>query len=116
MYRAFDCSSSNEHIHELLQRYGLRSSLLRLKIITILQSVVVQGRSISVRDVHEKLHALELTVISIREALKRLSAVGVIVVNLDRTYSLAAEALLMLGTGRQPQGRVAWLAEADAVV
>lgn len=91
--KAFDCNSSNEHIHDLLRHYGLRSSLLRLKVIAVLQQAAAEGQALRARDVHSRLQTLELTAISIREVLKRLSLVGLLVSHDDRRYSLAADAL-----------------------
>ncbi|MCW2272228.1 hypothetical protein D3C77_88740 [compost metagenome] len=84
----------NEHIRELLRSYGLRTSLIRLKVIDALHMADRNGRSIGVRGVHSQLEQLDipLSFLSVREVLKRLCTEGVISMGSDKCYSLNAEA------------------------
>lgn len=88
----------NEQIRELLRAYGLRTSLIRLKVIDALHSADRSGRSIGVRGVHAQLEQLDipLSFLSVREVLKRLCTEGVISLDDDKCYSLqpAARAVL----------------------
>ncbi|MGW7771586.1 fe2+ zn2+ uptake regulation protein [Pseudomonas machongensis] len=88
----------NEQIRELLRAYGLRTSLIRLKVIDALHSADRSGRSIGVRGVHAQLEQLDipLSFLSVREVLKRLCTEGVISLGDDKCYSLqpAARAVL----------------------
>ncbi|KAB5625825.1 fe2+ zn2+ uptake regulation protein [Pseudomonas putida] len=88
----------NEQIRELLRAYGLRTSLIRLKVIDALHSADRSGRSIGVRGVHAQLEQLDipLSFLSVREVLKRLCIEGVISLGDDKCYSLqpAARAVL----------------------
>ncbi|WP_246238038.1 fe2+ zn2+ uptake regulation protein [Pseudomonas akapageensis] len=90
--------SANEQIRELLRRYGLRTSLIRLKVIDVLLVAARNGRPVGVRGVHAQLEALavELSFLSVREVLKRLCSEGVIRLNPDKSYSLTAEAQAIL--------------------
>lgn len=89
---------SNEHIKELLRTYGLRTSLIRLKVIDALHSAAVAGHPIGVRGVHSHLEGLDiaLSFLSVREVLKRLCVEKVIALNPDKTYSLEPPARAML--------------------
>lgn len=93
--------SANVHIRELLRRYGLRTSLIRLKVIDVLLIAARNGRPIRARSVHAKLQALavEVSFLSVREVLKRLCCEGVISRNPDKCYSLTAEARAILEQG-----------------
>lgn len=88
----------NEQIRELLRTYGLRTSLIRLKVIDALHSAARDGRSIGVRGVHAQLEQLDipLSFLSVREVLKRLCAEGVISLGSDKCYSLEAQARAVL--------------------
>ncbi|MCY1391752.1 hypothetical protein D9M71_66040 [compost metagenome] len=89
---------ANEQIRELLRCYGLRTSLIRLKVIDTLLVAARNGRSIGVRGVHAHLEtvSVELSFLSVREVLKRLCSVGVIRLNPDKCYSLTADAKAIL--------------------
>lgn len=91
-------SSANRHIREMLRVYGLRTSLFRLKVINALVQATREGRLPGVRGVHADMQASssELTIVSVREVLKRLAGVGVIVSQPDRTYRFTDEAWEML--------------------
>lgn len=105
-HRPFACDSNNEHIREMLYRYGLRASLLRFKIINVLRTAAVNGTPANARSVHDQLGALALSLVSVREALKRLCSVGVITCNQDKSYSLTTGAKAILeqpGRGRHFQ-------------
>ncbi|WP_412462320.1 fe2+ zn2+ uptake regulation protein [Pseudomonas sp. SC11] len=95
---------SNEQIRELLRAYGLRTSLIRLKVIDALHAADRHGRSIGVRGVHAQLEQLDipLSFLSVREVLKRLCREGVITLGADKCYSLQPEARAVLeqGAGR----------------
>ncbi|PQZ93335.1 MULTISPECIES: fe2+ zn2+ uptake regulation protein [Pseudomonas] len=88
----------NQRIRHLLKCFGLRTSLIRLKVIDALLSAAEHGRTLGVRGVHS--HMLELGIplsfLSVREVLKRLCSEGVITLNADKSYSLHAEAAKVL--------------------
>lgn len=88
----------NEHIRDLLKSYGLRTSLIRLKVIDALHMAARSGRSIGVRGIHSQLEQLDipLSFLSVREVLKRLCSEGVIRMGSDKCYSLNAEARSIL--------------------
>ncbi|MHC2144704.1 fe2+ zn2+ uptake regulation protein [Pseudomonas sp. 210_17 TE3656] len=88
----------NEHIRELLRTFGLRTSLIRLKVIDALHMADRNGRSIGVRGVHSQLEQLDvpLSFLSVREVLKRLCVEGVISMGNDKCYSLNPEARSIL--------------------
>lgn len=88
----------NEHIRELLRTFGLRTSLIRLKVIDALHMADRSGRSIGVRGVHSQLEQLDvpLSFLSVREVLKRLCVEGVISMGNDKCYSLNPEARSIL--------------------
>lgn len=94
----------NEQIRELLRVYGLRTSLIRLKVIDTLHHANRNGRSIGVRGIHTQLEQLDvpLSFLSVREVLKRLCAEGVISLGSDKCYSLNPQARAML---EQPVAR-----------
>jgi len=94
----------NEQIRELLRTYGLRTSLIRLKVIDALHSAGRNGRSIGVRGVHAQLEQLDipLSFLSVREVLKRLCTEGVISLGSDKCYSLNPQARAVLD---QPTSR-----------
>jgi len=93
----FDCSM-NGHIRQMLRVYGLRTSLFRLKVINALLQATREERVIGVQDVHAFIEAstTELSIISVREVLKRLAEVGVIECRLDKSYCFTSEAWLLL--------------------
>ncbi|MDF9773354.1 fe2+ zn2+ uptake regulation protein [Pseudomonas baetica] len=96
---AFVCNrSSNEHIRELLRFYGLRTSLIRLKVLNALVAATLDGRVVGVRGVHAYLMSLSagMTFVSVREVLKRLCNDGVIVLEADKNYRITDEAWAML--------------------
>lgn len=88
----------NQRIRHLLKCFGLRTSLIRLKVIDALLTAADNGRSLGVRGVHS--HLLELGIplsfLSVREVLKRLCSEGVITLNSDKSYSLHEEAAKVL--------------------
>ncbi|MDH0647624.1 fe2+ zn2+ uptake regulation protein [Pseudomonas sp. GD03858] len=94
----------NEQIRELLRTYGLRTSLIRLKVIDALHTADRNGRSIGVRGVHAQLEQLDipLSFLSVREVLKRLCSEGVISLGQDKCYSLNPQARAVL---EQPAAR-----------
>lgn len=81
---------ANEHIRLLLKNFGLRSSLVRLKVLDALLAASGEGKSLGVRGVHGHLLRMDvpLSFLSVREVLKRLCDEGVINLNSDKTYSL----------------------------
>ncbi|WP_260954361.1 fe2+ zn2+ uptake regulation protein [Pseudomonas citri] len=96
---AFDLERSpNEHIRKLLRFYGLRTSLIRFKVINALAVAAQDGRAIGVRGVHTYLHAsaADLSFIGVREVLKRLCEEGVIVLHTDKSYRFTEQAWAML--------------------
>ncbi|MGH8389561.1 MAG: fe2+ zn2+ uptake regulation protein [Pseudomonas sp.] len=88
----------NERIRFLLKSFGLRTSLIRLKVIDALLSAAENDRSLGVRGVHSHLLELDipLSFLSVREVLKRLCSEGVIVLNADKSYSLDPRAAAVL--------------------
>lgn len=90
--------AGNEQIRELLRTFGLRTSLIRLKVIDALHAADRNGRSIGVRGIHAQLEQLDipLSFLSVREVLKRLCAEGVISLGNDKCYSLNPEARAVL--------------------
>lgn len=85
-------------IRELLRHYGLRTSLIRLKVIDALLVAARDGRSINVRGVHRYLglFAGELSLVSVREVLRRLCDEGVILFQADKSYRFTREASAIL--------------------
>jgi len=90
--------AGNEQIRELLRTFGLRTSLIRLKVIDALHCADRSGRGIGVRGVHAQLEQLDipLSFLSVREVLKRLCAEGVISLGNDKCYSLNPQARAVL--------------------
>ncbi|MVV47398.1 fe2+ zn2+ uptake regulation protein [Pseudomonas sp. PB120] len=88
----------NERIRFLLKSFGLRTSLIRLKVIDALLVAAESERSLGVRGVHTQLLDLDipLSFLSVREVLKRLCSEGVITLNPDKSYSLHPQALATL--------------------
>jgi len=84
----------NEHIRQLLKSFGLRTSLIRLKVLDALMSAAQEGQPLGVRGVHSQLLKLDipLSFLSVREVLKRLCDEGVIDLNPDKSYSLHPQA------------------------
>ncbi|KJZ33479.1 MULTISPECIES: fe2+ zn2+ uptake regulation protein [Pseudomonas] len=99
----------NERIRLLLKSFGLRTSLIRLKVIDALLVAAENERSLGVRGVHSQLMDLDipLSFLSVREVLKRLCSEGVIMLNPDKSYSLHPHAIAMLH--REPSAQDASL-------
>lgn len=91
-------NTSNEQIKELLRTYGLRTSLIRLKVIDALLNAAENDRALGVRGVHSQLLDLDipLSFLSVREVLKRLCSEGVIELNSDKSYRLNPQAFAAL--------------------
>ena len=64
----------NERIRLLLKSFGLRTSLIRLKVLDALLVAAQTDRRLGVRGVHTQLLDLDipLSFLSVREVLKRL--------------------------------------------
>lgn len=90
--------NGNERIRLLLKSFGLRTSLIRLKVIDALLSAAENDHPLGVRGVHSHLLELDipLSFLSVREVLKRLCSEGVIVLNPDKSYSLHPQAAAVL--------------------
>lgn len=88
----------NERIRVLLKSFGLRTSLIRLKVIDALLNAAEHDRTLGVRGVHSQLLDLDipLSFLSVREVLKRLCSEGVITLNPDKSYSLNPQAFAAL--------------------
>ena len=88
----------NERIRQLLKHFGLRTSLIRLKVIDALLVAGNNQRRLGVRGVHSHLLELDipLSFLSVREVLKRLCGEGVVVLNTDKSYSLHPDAMTAL--------------------
>ena len=82
--------------------FGLRTSLIRLKVIDALHMADRDGRSIGVRGIHSQLEKLDipLSFLSVREVLKRLCVEGVISMGSDKCYSLNPQARAVLEQAR----------------
>lgn len=91
---ALDRRNHKKAIRALLGHYGLRTSLIRLKVIDALLVAAGDGRCIGVNGAHAWLEqsAVECSFISVREVLKRLCDEGVIFYQADKSYSFTAEA------------------------
>jgi hypothetical protein len=89
---------ANSQIKLLLKTFGLRTSLIRLKVIDTLLGAAHNGRTLGVRGVHTQLEALgiPMSFLSVREVLKRLYSEGLLDLNEDKSYSLTAQALSIL--------------------
>jgi len=106
---AFECDrSANAHIRELLRHFGLRTSLIRFKVINALVVAGRDGHGVGVNGVHAFVESSspELSFVSVREVLKRLGEEGLIVFGSDKTYrfSSAAMELLQLQSPRVSHG------------
>jgi hypothetical protein len=111
-HRAFEFErSSNEHIRALLRYYGLRTSLIRLKVIDALLVAAREGTPIGVRGVHSYLQSFstDLAFISVREVLRRLCDEGVIVFGADKSYCFTALAIEMLETRSDREDPAAYI-------
>ena len=88
----------NERIRQLLKHFGLRTSLIRLKVIDALLAAAESEQPVGVRGIHSHLLELDipLSFLSVREVLKRLCSEGVITLNTDKSYSLHPEAIATL--------------------
>ncbi|MBV4458192.1 fe2+ zn2+ uptake regulation protein [Pseudomonas sp. COR58] len=88
----------NERIRLLLKSFGLRTSLIRLKVIDALLVAAENDRRLGVRGVHSQLLDLDipLSFLSVREVLKRLCTEGVVIYNADKSYSLHPQACAVL--------------------
>jgi Fe2+ or Zn2+ uptake regulation protein len=98
-HRAFGLGcNANRHIRELLRVYGLRTSLFRLKVINALVLATREERVIGLQGVHAHIQAStsQLSLIGVREVLKRLAEVGVIALQSDRSYRFTLKAWGML--------------------
>lgn len=96
---AFECDrSTNAHIRELLRHFGLRTSLIRFKVINALVVAGRDGHGIGVNGVHAFVESSspELSFVSVREVLKRLGEEGLIVLGSDKTYRFSSEAMELL--------------------
>ncbi|EJL03117.1 MULTISPECIES: hypothetical protein [Pseudomonas] len=91
----------NEHIRRLLKSFGLRTSLIRLKVIDALLKADDENRFLGVRGVHSQLLGLDipLSFLSVREVLKRLCSEGVVTLNPDKSYCLHPRARAVLEAG-----------------
>lgn len=89
---------ANEPIRDLLRCYGLRTSLIRFKVINALLAAAQDGRTMGVRGVHAYLAkaSADLSFVSVREVLRRLCEEGLILFQADKTYCFTAEAWAML--------------------
>lgn len=89
---------NNDRIRFLLKSFGLRTSLIRLKVIDALLTAAENDRALGVRGVHSHLLGLDipLSFLSVREVLKRLCSEGVVTLNPDKSYSLNQDAVALL--------------------
>lgn len=96
--------SANTHIRELLRHFGLRTSLIRFKVINALVVAGRDGHGIGVNGVHTFVESSspELSFVSVREVLKRLGEEGLIVLGSDKTYRFSSAALELLQQHTDP--------------
>lgn len=96
---------SNEPIRRLLKSFGLRTSLVRLKVLDALLQASSEGQPLGVRGVHSQLLKLDipLSFLSVREVLKRLCDEGVITLNVDKSYALHPRAVQQLEASKAPR-------------
>lgn len=96
--------AGNEPIRQLLKSFGLRTSLVRLKVLDALLTATSDGQSLGVRGVHGQLlkQDIPLSFLSVREVLKRLCDEGVIYLNPDKSYSLHPRAWQWLNEPGKP--------------
>ncbi|WP_144172995.1 fe2+ zn2+ uptake regulation protein [Pseudomonas sp. Kh13] len=89
---------SNQPIRELLSVYGLRFSLIRLKVIDALLVATREGRFIGAQGTHTQVQSTVAgcSFVSVREVLKRLCEKGVIEHHADKSYRFTARAQAML--------------------
>lgn len=99
--------AANEHIRLLLKSFGLRSSLVRLKVLDTLLAASQEGKTLGVRGVHSQLLRLDvpLSFLSVREVLKRLCDEGVIDLDSHKTYRLNPRAAAWLDDPANAPGR-----------
>lgn len=85
-------------IKALLKHFGLRTSLIRLKVLDALLDAHRKEQKIGVRGVHSYLdaHGVNSSFLSVREVLKRLGIDGVILLDADKHYCLSADAVALL--------------------
>ena len=90
--------SANAYIRGLLRHFGLRTSLIRFKVINALVVAGRDGHGIGVNGVHTFVESSspELSFVSVREVLKRLGEEGLIVLGSDKTYRFSSEAMELL--------------------
>lgn len=92
--------NTNRRIRELLRFYGLRTSLIRLKVIEALLIAAEANQAMGARELHASLgeRAAQLSLISIREVLRRLCEEDVIY-RWDKRYRFTTDArgILQLG-------------------
>ncbi|PVZ20277.1 MULTISPECIES: fe2+ zn2+ uptake regulation protein [unclassified Pseudomonas] len=86
-------SLCNEQIKAMLRHFGLRTSLIRLKVIHTLLQAHLEGAHIGVRGVHGRLQGeqLSLSFVSVREVLKRLTQERLLTRHTDNTFSMTCE-------------------------
>jgi len=85
-------------IKALLKHFGLRTSLIRLKVLDALLDAHRNTQKIGVRGVHSYLdaHGVTSSFLSVREVLKRLGSDGVILLDADKHYCLSPDAEAVL--------------------
>lgn len=87
--------SQHQQLKSLLQGAGLKVSLVRLKILEVLQHAECEGRGLSSRAVHaELLQANEqISLLTVRQVLCRLGACGLVARGEDALYRLIVRAV-----------------------
>ncbi|HWH89866.1 MAG TPA: fe2+ zn2+ uptake regulation protein [Pseudomonas sp.] len=94
--------TGNEHIRQLLRHFGLRSSLIRFKVLNALVIADREGRVMGVNGVYAFVASSspQLSFISVREVLKRLCLEGLIVLENGKSYRFTRQARLILLQGQ----------------
>lgn len=95
--REFD-RSANQHIRQLLSHFGLRSSLIRFKVLNALLLASRDDCSTGVNGVYAWVASSspQLSFISVREVLKRLCLEGLITLEHDKNYRFTRQARAIL--------------------
>lgn len=89
---------ANQHIRQLLSHFGLRSSLIRFKVLNALLLASRDGYSTGVNGVYAWVASSspQLSFISVREVLKRLCLEGLITLEQDKNYRFTRQARAIL--------------------
>ncbi len=87
--------SHHQQLKGLLQGAGLKVSLVRLKILEVLQRAELEGRGLSSRALYVELMRAneQISLLTVRQVLCRLSACGLVARDGDMRYRLCVTAV-----------------------